>query len=312
MSTSLKRRPQRAVANKGNVSTTAAGPESESGSSLTGSESDIIGHQYSKATRTRTAQLLENDGDDFDSDRPIKRTRLSLGRALTNAPVIEDEDTDDTPVYDEAEVVKNLTAITANVSSDDDADDVLTDLDDVDIALLAPSPNRPQASSPVRRGGKRQRGGRGNHANSVIGRGRLPGTPKRGANRDDSLARGSPGGLEAQGYLDRLPGRRRAHHADIDVEVDLRRQLELRIAYRAIAKALKPILAELADRTAQEQRANAELYKQCPEYQEVLDELEEHLNSRLALLQTEHDEEESRLQRMYKADLQIVYAHYEV
>lgn len=226
--------------------------------------------------------------------------------------MIEDEDTDDTPVYEERDVVNDVTAITANVSSDDDADDVLTDLDDVDIALLAPSPNRLPGSSPVRRGGKRQRGGRGKHANSAIGRGRLPGTPKRGTNRDDSLARGSPSGLEAHRILDRLPGRRRAHHADMDVEVDLRRQLELRVAYRALAKAFKPILAELADRTAQEQRANAELYKQCPEYQEVLDELEEHLNARLALLQTEHDEEESRLQRMYKADLQIVSAHYEV
>jgi len=243
----------------------------------------------------------------------MKRTRLSLGRALTNAPVVEDEDTDDTPAAEESQHVHGITAVvTANVTSDDDADDVLTDLDDVDIALLAPSPNRLQVSSPVPRGGKRQRGGRDKNSNGTIGHGRLPGTPKRGTNRDDSLARGSPAGLETHGILDRLPGRRRAHHADIDVEVDLRRQLELRIAYRALAKALKPILAELADRTAQEQRANAELYKQCPEYQEVLGELQEHLDARLALLQTEHDEEESRLQRMYKADEQIVYAHYEV
>lgn len=311
---SLKRRPQRTVAQRGAVSVALGGPASEVASSRTGSESDTIGHQYSKAARTRTTELIENhgeDGDDIDSDRPMKRTRLSLGRALTNAPVIEDDDSDGTPAVEEPEDVGGVTTARGNLTSDDDADTVLTDLDDIDIALLAPSPNRPQAS-PAKRGVKRQRGGRAKTAGGTTSRGRLPGTPKRGTNRDDSLARGSPAGNEAHGILDRLPGRRRAHHADMDVEVDLRRQLELRIAYRALAKALKPILAELADRTAQELRANEELYKQCPEYQEVMEELEEHLSARLALLQTEHDEEEQRLQRMYGADQQIVHAHYEV
>jgi hypothetical protein len=41
----------------------------------------------------------------------------------------------------------------------------------------------------------------------------------------------------------RLPGRRRAPHTNPKVEAALRRQLHLRMAYRAVAKSLKPILA---------------------------------------------------------------------
>ena len=79
------------------------------------------------------------------------------------------------------------------------------------------------------------------------------------------------------------------------------------------AKALKPLLAEIANRTVKDlKEEEEELYKQCPEYQEVLDELDERLQRRLDVIQTEHDEEEQRLERIHAAQDVIIHDSYEV
>lgn len=109
--------------------------------------------------------------------------------------------------------------------------------------------------------------------------------------------RGSPEPDEPGGPLKRLPGRRRAPHPDIHIEVDLRRQLELKVAYRAIAKALKPVLAELADRTARELREDEELLMQYPEYANIMEELDARLRQRLEVIQASLEEEEHRMHR---------------
>lgn len=64
----------------------------------------------------------------------------------------------------------------------------------------------------------------------------------------------------------RLAGRRRAPHADPKVEAALRRQLELKTTYRAVSRALKPVLAEIALRTTNEIRDNAEAHKAAAEF----------------------------------------------
>lgn len=101
--------------------------------------------------------------------------------------------------------------------------------------------------------------------------------------------------------LKRLPGRRRAHHPELDIEVDLRRQLELKVAYRAVAKALKPVLAELAERTARELEDDRALHGTYLEYQDITDELEERIKTRLTILSATLKQEEVRLERDYVA-----------
>ncbi|EME48122.1 hypothetical protein DOTSEDRAFT_78213 [Dothistroma septosporum NZE10] len=65
----------------------------------------------------------------------------------------------------------------------------------------------------------------------------------------------------------RVAGRRRADHPDARVEATMRRQLQLKSAFRAITRSLKPILAEIALKTTEELDANPHLHEQVAEYQ---------------------------------------------
>jgi len=285
---------------------------SDSGSSLTASDDEQpVRYVGDSSTFSRLV-----GGDDIDSDQPVKRGRLSLSRPKLNVPAPQpQDDSDDTPAVDEADDSDSadLDVLVHEVPTPEEADavDVATDHEDITSFLQVPIAENTRQTSPSKRGGRRQRGGRGKFGSGGLNRGNLL-TPRKNTARDDSLARQSPGGAEVTGILDRLPGRRRAHHADIDIEVDLRRQLELRVGYRALAKALKPLLAEIANRTARDLKAEDELYKQCPEYQEVLEELDERLQQRLDVIQTEHDEEEQRLHRIHAAEDVIIHDSYEV
>jgi len=116
----------------------------------------------------------------------------------------------------------------------------------------------------------------------------------------------------AGGILKRLPGRRRAPHADAQMEAKLRRQLELKVAYRAVAKAQKLILAELARRTAEELEAKPESYKDYHEYEDVTEELQSRLNERMETLRSYQEQEEARLERMKRAQELIVRGKFQV
>lgn len=307
----LKSRPDRAIGST-NVVMAPLDDASDSGSSLTASDDDQPGRYVGDSS---TFSRLVG-GDDIDSDQPVKRSRLSLSRPKLNVPAPQQqEDSDDTPAADDPDESDSadLDALVHEVPTPEEADavDMATDHEDITSFLQVPVAESTRQTSPSKRGGRRQRGGRGRFGSGGHNRGNLL-TPKKNTARDDSLARQSPGGAEVTGILDRLPGRRRAHHADIDIEVDLRRQLELRVGYRALAKALKPLLAEIANRTASDLKTEDELYKQCPEYQEVLDELDDRLQQRLNVIQIEHDEEEQRLQRIHDAEDVIIHDSYEV
>lgn len=65
----------------------------------------------------------------------------------------------------------------------------------------------------------------------------------------------------------RLAGRRRAEHHDPKVEATMRRQLQLKSAFRSIARALKPVLAEIAHKTVETLEENPHLHEQVVEYQ---------------------------------------------
>jgi hypothetical protein len=54
------------------------------------------------------------------------------------------------------------------------------------------------------------------------------------------------------------------------------------MSYRSVVKALKPILAELARRSTEELESDEDLYKQCDEYNEIMDQLDVYLNRRLS------------------------------
>lgn len=79
----------------------------------------------------------------------------------------------------------------------------------------------------------------------------------------------------------RLPGRRRQPHPDINIETDLRRQLNLKMSYRSLAKIQKVLLDELSNRTTSNLETDAEYHTRCPEYQPLMNALDQHRDSRL-------------------------------
>ncbi|KAH0349846.1 hypothetical protein KCU83_g5285, partial [Aureobasidium melanogenum] len=93
----------------------------------------------------------------------------------------------------------------------------------------------------------------------------------------------------------RLPGRRRAPHANPKVEAALRRQLHLRMAYRAVAKNLKPILAELAKRSLGSIHKSPEAHTTFSEYPIVKNGLDENFEGRVAWIQKQKDLNKQRL-----------------
>jgi len=79
----------------------------------------------------------------------------------------------------------------------------------------------------------------------------------------------------------RLPGRRRQPHPDINIEADLRRQLNLKMSYRSLAKVQKTLLEELSNRTISNLEKDKKYYKKCPEYKPLMAQLKERRDSRV-------------------------------
>lgn len=110
----------------------------------------------------------------------------------------------------------------------------------------------------------------------------------------------------------RLPGRRRAPHANPKVEAALRRQLHLRMAYRAVAKNLKPILAELAKRSLNNIHKDPEAHTTFSEYPVVKDSLNEHFGERLAWIQKQKELNKQRLDDILEQETAMRKRNYEV
>lgn len=84
------------------------------------------------------------------------------------------------------------------------------------------------------------------------------------------------------------------------------------MGYRAVAKALKPILAELAKRTVEELDNNPEAHKRTEEYNVVMRELDQRLQSRLEILENEKKLLEEYAERWRDANEEILKEQFEV
>ena len=109
----------------------------------------------------------------------------------------------------------------------------------------------------------------------------------------------------------RLPGRRRAPHANPKVEAALRRQLHLRMAYRAVAKNLKPILAELAKRSLSNIHKDPEAHTTFSEYPVVKNGLNEQFEERLAWIQKQKELNKQRLDDILEQETAMRKRNYE-
>lgn len=187
-----------------------------------------------------------------------------------------------------------------------------------------PPPIRPDPEPPH----KRQRGG-------WRGRGRGRGRGGRGgltltthtSFRTDATSTPPSAGLADRDHLSedqqaesgalakqpkRLPGRRRAPNADPSVEADLRRQLQLKTAYRAVVKVLKPVLAELADRAITDVDEDPMAHEQSDQHAVVTADLDARLAERIGYLDRKLAISKEHVERKKTAELDIATNAYQV
>ncbi|KAF4544471.1 uncharacterized protein LTHEOB_6041 [Lasiodiplodia theobromae] len=196
-------------------------------------------------------------------------------------------------------------------SSPDDADPPVPATNHPD-----PEPPRKRARGGWRgRGRGRGRGGRGGltlstHASFHTDATSTPpsaGLPDRDHLSDDQQA-GSERPIKQP---KRLPGRRRAPNADPSIEADLRRQLQLKTAYRAVVKVLKPVLAELADRAINDVEEDPNAHEQSDQYEIVKAALDAQLADRVGYLDRKFAISKEHVERRKTAEQHIVETAYE-
>lgn len=127
-----------------------------------------------------------------------------------------------------------------------------------------------------------------------------PGTPYHNSQQGNGTDR------DASRAPKRMPGRRRAPHADASIEADLRRQLHLRLAYRSVAKALKPVLAELAHRSLTDMQNDEEAHKEVQGYERVQGQLDAYLARRLWIVENEMKIKEVYYQQSFDAQKEML------
>ncbi|KAH7117777.1 hypothetical protein B0J11DRAFT_583168 [Dendryphion nanum] len=108
----------------------------------------------------------------------------------------------------------------------------------------------------------------------------------------------------------RLPGRRRQPHSDINVETDLRRQLNIKMGYRSVAKYQKLLLEELSNRTIKGLEEEPDYHKKFPQYQQIMDELDQRRQSRLHQIEAERTLKLEQLTRLRVAETHIQTEQY--
>lgn len=110
----------------------------------------------------------------------------------------------------------------------------------------------------------------------------------------------------------RLPGRRRQPHPDVNIETDLRRQLNIKMNYRSLAKIQKTLLEELSNRTTNNLETDPEYHKRCPEYPGLMAALDKYRKSRLDQVHAERRLKLEQLERLRIAEVRIQKEQYTV
>ena len=100
----------------------------------------------------------------------------------------------------------------------------------------------------------------------------------------------------------RFGGRRRAKHPIPKVERAMQRQAELKSAYRAIARAQKAVLAEIAQRTIDDLETNPGLHMEALEYEGVKSRLDNAYEERRSHLQAQHELNADQLNQTLEAE----------
>jgi len=108
----------------------------------------------------------------------------------------------------------------------------------------------------------------------------------------------------------RLPGRRRQPHSDINIETDLRRQLNLKMGYRSLAKVQKALLEELSSRAIHNLEKDPDYHARCPEYGPLMALLDQRRDGRLDQIHAMRTYRLEQLERVRVAEERIQREQY--
>ena len=224
-------------------------------------------------------------GEDLDSDRPAKFAKLFAQNESEQDSETFDHDQDDESVADGTPVPVQEDSIR-----------------DQSTVLGSPAPINTGSASPA----TNQKKPKGWHLRKenrhLLGKAKIARIEKHS----------TPDAQDKSGLPKKLPGRRRATHPDSSIEADLRRQGDLKLYFREVGKALKPILTELAERSVQQLEADKNFHTRFPEYDQVICELDRRLKHSIDEIEQEYREEEARLKRMKEAEIHIRNAQVQV
>ena len=258
------------------------------------------------------------EGADIDRERLVKKARMSPPRALPNegsadsamdeAPEMEVavEGSEGMRSVDSIQSMKRLAVHAVDEDEISENEDSASEVAQETIEVEIIGRSHSQAGDVTT---KRPKGWHLRRENQRLRQAVLQGSPVR-SERQDSMDTQDTNGYEPAAILRRLPGRRRAPHTDPQIEADMRRQLELKIAYRAVVKSLKPVLAELAERTEEDLTKNPDRHGEFAEYDSVIAELDARLEARLAAIHSGLREEKKRIKREYAAVQALATSRY--
>ena len=258
-------------------------------------------------------------GVDIDGARPVKFSRLSLDPEQGFNDVADAEDylegeqeDDDGEGLDtdrseasfqsaDQNLLEDFRDVGDELEREDETNDAVSEIaqETIEAEIADQVPLR---ATPIKM--KRPKGWHLRKENRHLRQALLQGSPIR-SERQDSIDTQEINGYEPAVILRRLPGRRRLPHADPEIEADMRRQLELKIAYRAVVKALKPVLIELAERTETQIGSEEEKHKDNDSYNDVVRELGRRFQSRLEIIDNQFHTEETRLERQRATQLEL-------
>jgi hypothetical protein len=245
-------------------------------------------------TRSSANGTVTIGGPDIDSDRPAKRSR----RSEPTSPVAGNSSASSQDTIQDSPQKSNDSPENAEQQEEQEVETRELLENERTDAVVGSHEREPEvdrlgelrvAIAPKRRGRRPKRFRAETPAESTFGT-PVPGTPSNG----NDGGTGVNTDQEQSKVVRRLPGRRRAPNPNMSIEADLRRQLTLKTSYRSVAKALKPILDEIAKRSIIQLEDDAEAYTQCPEYEQVSAELEQRLQKRLAEVEAVYHYESER------------------
>ena len=267
-------------------------PTSRRGSAQTNTSSEGNGRRHSRPV-SRSHSAAKSAGDDLDTNRGAKESRVISGRdssqTVGQAPSPDGAGNGMRSPEDRADSLDAVNQTSIDAIEGNKAT-FGGDRFQVSTENSFPRDETDGNTADLEAGEAKRKRPKGWHLRAenrhLLKKG--PQASSKATAKVDSLEQSKADRGDGSNPTKRLPGRKRAPHHDPKVEAALRRELDLKTAYRATVKSLKPVLDELAKRTEQDLLRDECHHEDFSEHVEVQRVLDKYLQDRLGAINDEH------------------------